>query len=328
MKKLAAFTAVFLIFLGVLPSAWGKSALPAPTESFYVADYAQVLSEETERQILAGNDVLEPETGAQVVVVTQEFLDGWDIEDYCIALFNQWGIGSSEKNNGVLLLLVTAEEKYWLMQGKGLEGYLSSGYLGEILEEKLEPWFDAADYDTGVQQTCEELFSSLRSYYGISSDGTAGLQPEDSPNYSPEPQAPQTGFFEKALLFFIVLVVVFVFIAARAVRVPRRRGLFSTRRYYRPIQPPPPPPPVRNPPPPPFMGGGMGMGGMGRPPRVPRPPIGRPPSSRKPPSGGGFGGFGGGFGGFGGGSFRGPSGGGARRSGGGGSSRGGGAGRR
>ena len=60
-----------------------------PTENFYVADYANVLSNTTENYIVTENDALYAQTGAQIVVVTVDFIGSNDIEDYAYELFNR-----------------------------------------------------------------------------------------------------------------------------------------------------------------------------------------------------------------------------------------------
>ncbi len=81
----------FLLF--VFPLAVAAADLPAPSTDFYVADYAEVLSEETESEIVVENDALYRETGAQIVIVTMETLDGADIADFTYDLFAEWGLG-------------------------------------------------------------------------------------------------------------------------------------------------------------------------------------------------------------------------------------------
>jgi uncharacterized protein len=88
------------------------------SEEYYVADYAQVLSDDIEQKIISSNVDLEQKCeGAQIVVVTVEYLDGMYADEYAMRLFNDWGVGSREKNNGMLLLLATEEKKCWLTTG-------------------------------------------------------------------------------------------------------------------------------------------------------------------------------------------------------------------
>ena len=91
-----------------------------------------------------------------------------EIEDYAYTIFNEWGIGDAEKNNGLLLLLTIGEENYWAMQGQGLEGVLSSGTLGDYLYDYLEPDFAVGDYDAGVYQVFQAFLGWFSNYYDLS----------------------------------------------------------------------------------------------------------------------------------------------------------------
>lgn len=120
-------------------SAYSSAQIPEPPQSVFVGDYANVLSESTEQHIIRNGGALDNLTGAQIVVVTVDFTGGADIEDYAYEIFNTWGIGNAERDNGLLLLLVIGEENYWALQGSGIENSLTSGLLGDYLYEYLEP---------------------------------------------------------------------------------------------------------------------------------------------------------------------------------------------
>lgn len=143
----------------------GAMAVVEAPESVYVGDYANVLTEQTEQYIIAQNQTLSELTGAQIVVVTVDFLDGMEIEDYAYTIFNAWGIGDAEQNNGLLLLLAIGEENYYAMQGKGLEGVLSSGTLGDYLYDYLEADFAVGAYDAGVYKVFNAFLQWFDAYY-------------------------------------------------------------------------------------------------------------------------------------------------------------------
>lgn len=142
---------VLVITVCVLPAiAQGAPDVVEPTEQFYVADYADVIDEATERIIFEKSAKLCDETGAQVVVVTVDFIGESTIEEYARTLFNKWGIGDKDKNNGVLLLMVIGEENYWCVQGSGLEEKLTTSAIKNILDLCLEPDFAKQDYSRGA----------------------------------------------------------------------------------------------------------------------------------------------------------------------------------
>ena len=100
---------VLAFSLCALP-ALAAPSVPKPTSDFYVGDFANVLSDELEQYIVEQNQSLYERNGAQIAVVAVDFLDGYDIDDYAVTLFNEWEIGSAEYNNGFLILLAIADE--------------------------------------------------------------------------------------------------------------------------------------------------------------------------------------------------------------------------
>lgn len=142
-----------------------------PASAAYVSDLADVLPDALEAAIAEKSAALDALTGAQLVVVTVDFLEGEAIRDYSQALFNRLQIGDAVKNNGLLLLLAVGEENYYALQGKGLETALPDKALGALLQESLEPDFAAGHYEAGVQKTYDRLLVALENVYGIGDQG-------------------------------------------------------------------------------------------------------------------------------------------------------------
>ena len=91
--------------------------VPQPNGDFYVLDLSGVLSDETKGNIILNNDLLFGACQGQIVVVTVDSTGDTDIGDYACDLFNSWGIGSAEKNNGMLILLAIQDDDYYVLQG-------------------------------------------------------------------------------------------------------------------------------------------------------------------------------------------------------------------
>ena len=148
-KAVSLFLALFLL----LSPGSVAFALVEQSESFYAADYADVLSDSTEETIVNYNGALEYQCqGAQLVVVTVDYLDGMSSDAYAYRLFNDWGVGSAEQNNGMLLLLAVKENKAWLAYGLGLTSQLSESKVNSLLEKNFWPDFDKGDYDAAVNK--------------------------------------------------------------------------------------------------------------------------------------------------------------------------------
>lgn len=170
MKKAIKIVAIMVAVVTLAFTSTAFADIPQKSSSFYVADYADVISQDTEDYIVSKNGQLENLCGGQIVVVAVDFLDGMDIEDYCYKVFNEWEIGSAEENNGVLLLLAIGEEDYWCMQGKGLESRLSSGDISEMLWDYLESDFAAGNYDSGVRSFFDRIYDEVSHIYSGQSD--------------------------------------------------------------------------------------------------------------------------------------------------------------
>ena len=122
-------------WLTFLPLCFAETAiLPPPTEDIYLVDDAGMVEPEDRQKILSMGRDLDHATKAQVVVVTMNTLGPDSIEDYANRLFRKWGIGDRKKNNGVLLLIAKEDRKFRIEVGYGLEGAITDGYAGSVLD--------------------------------------------------------------------------------------------------------------------------------------------------------------------------------------------------
>lgn len=122
---------------------------PSPTSDFFVNDFASCLTDEDKNTIQALGEELYKKTKAQVVVVTVQSLGGRDIESYSIGLAREWGIGDKDDDSGVLLLLSTGDRQVRIEVGKGLEGSLTDGKSGRILDSYAVPYLKTATIPQG-----------------------------------------------------------------------------------------------------------------------------------------------------------------------------------
>jgi uncharacterized protein len=155
MKKLVL--AVLTALLLAAPVS-AEAQLPRPSEQFYINDFAEVLSDQTEQQIFNKSRQLDAETGAQIVVVTVPNLDGSDIETYANRLFREWRLGDSQKNSGLLLLVAVDDRRLRIEVGYGLEGILPDGKAGRIRDEQITPSLRENRWDDGVLNGYNALY--------------------------------------------------------------------------------------------------------------------------------------------------------------------------
>lgn len=152
------------------------AGLPSPTSDFYINDFANILDSETERYIANAAATLENKTTAQLVVVTMTNIGDQTFEHYTIDLFRKWGIGSKDKNNGVMIFLDLEGRRSRIEVGYGLEGALSDGKTGRIQNDYMVPYFEKNDFDEGIRQGFNALLVEIYKEYNIDIDSISGFE--------------------------------------------------------------------------------------------------------------------------------------------------------
>ncbi len=173
-KKIFALALTVFLAVSLAVTALAGS-LPEAPKDVYVYDGAGVISAETESYVIKKGDALFAVSGAQIVFVTVTDAGYSDMEVFAYDLFNKWGIGSSELNNGVLLAMEPSSGRIWCTVGAGLERQLSSGVLSALLEEKVYPYYDYGDTDTAVRLFFDDIYSRMEELYGVDADSWDGV---------------------------------------------------------------------------------------------------------------------------------------------------------
>lgn len=181
-KQLRGFFALLLVLMTVLvitnPTAESASRLlnaagsappdemlPRPAQRTYVVDTAGMISAEDAAQIAKIGAELRTKTKAEIVVVTVPTLGSADIESYANDLFRSWGIGDARMNNGVLLLIAKDDRAFRIEVGYGLEGAITDGYAGSVLDA-MKGAFRKENYSPAILQAYVTLAQKASAEYG------------------------------------------------------------------------------------------------------------------------------------------------------------------
>jgi uncharacterized protein len=135
---------------------------PRATDGGWVVDMAGVLSPEQKARLNRMIDQLERETGAEVAVVILRRTQGATPKEYATELFNRWGVGKREADNGVLMLVALGERRVEIETGYGMEAILPDAAAGEILDTAVVPRFRAGDIAGGVLAGVEAIAARIR----------------------------------------------------------------------------------------------------------------------------------------------------------------------
>ena len=127
----------------------------------HVNDWAGVFTPEQKVELESRIAAVRQATGAQLAVVAVKSLQGGEIKDFAVKLFEQWGIGEKGKDNGVLLLAAIEDRAMWIEVGYGLEGALNDAKCGRIRDEWIFPRFKEGDYAQGLSAGADALLKVM-----------------------------------------------------------------------------------------------------------------------------------------------------------------------
>ena len=166
-----------------------KQTLPAPITP-YVSDLANLIDPETEAQL---NKALMEQQGAldiQIVVVTIETrhdYGDWDsLDHFTNALFNTWGIGNPQRNDGILILISRSDRAMRIELGAAY-GKVISTRVERVINQYFIPYFKGDEYPAGIKIGTLEIIKRLQPNYNV-----AMVQPKEKDNTAEPRQEAQS----------------------------------------------------------------------------------------------------------------------------------------
>lgn len=89
-------------------------------------------------------------TAEPIVVALKDIPERYEPIDYAVSLGQQWGVGKSDKDNGLVILLLTDRRRMTIAPGYGLEGVLPDIVCHRIIQNYAIPFFKQGNYDAGM----------------------------------------------------------------------------------------------------------------------------------------------------------------------------------
>jgi uncharacterized protein len=215
-KSLAVILPRLLLLVALL------FAVPAAAQQFppltgRVVDNADLLSPADEAALAQRLEALEKASSRQLVVATVPDLQGYPIEDYGYRIGRHWGIGQTNINNGIILLVAPNERKVRIEVGYGLEPIMTDALSHMIIQREILPRFKQNDYPGGINAGAGAIISQLQA------------PPELAERRAMEAsqQRQQSGRQGGSIFPLIFWMIVLFFVVIPMLRGGRRRG----RRY-------------------------------------------------------------------------------------------------
>ncbi len=159
MKKIIFTTLIIGVSLVISTKTIDASDYPSPEG--HINDFANIITESTELDIENTLKSYEANSSHEIAVVTLESLDQDVIENVAVAIFEQWGIGKKNQDNGVLLLIAPNERELRIEVGYGLEPVLTDSRAGTIIRTQITPEFKNNDYDAGITKGVSAILTVL-----------------------------------------------------------------------------------------------------------------------------------------------------------------------
>jgi len=144
---------------------------PQSTNGTWVTDMADLLSNETEAELNRLITELEQTNGAEIAVVSvPKTTPATSPKAFATELFNYWGIGKAETDNGILFLISEGDRRVEIETGYGINAILPDAQVKNIIDTKVTPQYKHGNYDSGTLDGTEALIEA------ISSPGVVGSE--------------------------------------------------------------------------------------------------------------------------------------------------------
>jgi uncharacterized protein len=154
-----------LLFITIFSCLSYSAEVKFPDYSGNVNDYAGIIDTENTAKIKILANQLKENTGAEIAIVTIRSAYPLDSKSYATQLFEKWGIGKKDKDNGLLILFIKKDRRIEVEVGYGLEGIITDGFAGEVLDKYAVPQFKEGNLGRGLYLTTLAFYDRITKQY-------------------------------------------------------------------------------------------------------------------------------------------------------------------
>lgn len=154
---------LFLSFLFLSASLVAQTYPDRPAE--FVSDFANIMDDEEEQRITLSLSDLKQSRDLEMKIVTINTMADYgftgEIEPFATGLFNYWGIGDANRNDGILMLIAIDDRAMRIELGAGYPTHLNQT-AKTIIEEIMIPHFKNGNYTYGIEKAVFEISHLIR----------------------------------------------------------------------------------------------------------------------------------------------------------------------
>lgn len=202
MRTLLAFTFVLscLFSPAALAWSWGKEALELPAPAPVVDEFG-LLRANQRAELAEVLRAVKAKSGVEIAVYIPSSLRGRQIEEFGIAVADQWKLGKKKEDKGLILLIAPKERKMRFEVGYGLEGDLTDAFSRQVLDNVMRPYFKAGRYYEGIMLS----LVALQKKVPLGLDSPSGANERSGEVFDRGAPPPKV-----VVLLFIFLLIIFV----------------------------------------------------------------------------------------------------------------------
>jgi uncharacterized protein len=152
-----------LIILSLYTTSFAQPEVPQLKN--WANDFTSTLSSQELQNLNLRLKVYEDSTTNQLVSLMIASLDGYPLEDYSYTVVEKNKIGTKEKSNGVLILVVKNDRKMRIEVGYGLEGVLPDALSSSIIRNEIAPYFRKNQYFAGISSGINAIIAAIGGEY-------------------------------------------------------------------------------------------------------------------------------------------------------------------
>ena len=172
----------------------------------YVTDPENLVGEAAKQEANATLWNLRRATGAEVALVVVPNTGDYTEDEFATKLFDDWKIGKSDKDNGVLILIVPDQRAARIATGYGVEGIIPDIAARKIIQRSIVPYMKEGDINTAVVNVSIDVASVL-------SDPVAAAELESNQQEAWN-QLPESDITTEDFITFIICVMFGVFLVS------------------------------------------------------------------------------------------------------------------
>jgi len=149
----AALALIFMLLPFSLAAQEGNRDFPEYTSTL-INDFADLIPQATENRIIASLEQLLADKGVEMTLVTlrtrNDFGPHGSLERFATGLFNNWGVGDADRDDGILVLVLRDDREMRIELGAGY-GRDFDWAAQQVIDEQMLPRFRDGDYALGIE---------------------------------------------------------------------------------------------------------------------------------------------------------------------------------